>query len=114
HRFAPRTQQIVDRVNHLLIAGFGAFAAYYGVKLCITNWVLTSPGLGLNLAWLYGSSVVGGAMIALYGLIVAGGFAPVPLDDAEHGTASHLPPPQRGPRDASVAGCPSGDARGGG
>src|SRR5262249_13587656 len=96
HRFAPRTQQIVDRVNHLLIAGFGAFAAFYGFKLCITNWVLTSPGLGLNLAWLYGSSVVGGAMIALYGLIVAAGFAPVSLDDAEHGTASHLPPPLAG------------------
>jgi len=30
HRFAPRTQRIIDRVNHLLIAGFGAFAAFYG------------------------------------------------------------------------------------
>src|SRR5207244_6779942 len=29
HRFAPRTQRMVDRVNHLLIAGFGAFAAFY-------------------------------------------------------------------------------------
>jgi|SRR5690242_15998623 TRAP-type C4-dicarboxylate transport system permease small subunit len=98
HRFAPRTQRIVDRVNHLLIAGFGAFAAFYGVKLCITNSVLTSPGLGLNLAWLYGSSVAGGSLIALYGLIVAAGFAPAPVDE----TASHLPP--------SLA----GDARGGG
>src|ERR1700738_3112205 len=26
HRFAPRTQRVVDRVNHLLIAGFGHFA----------------------------------------------------------------------------------------
>jgi TRAP-type C4-dicarboxylate transport system permease small subunit len=88
HRFAPRTQRIVDRVNHLLIAGFGAFAAFYGVKLCITNSMLTSPGLGLNLAWLYGSSVAGGGLIALYGLIVAAGFAPIPV---EEGTVSHLP-----------------------
>ena len=81
HRFAPRTQQIVDRVNHVLIAGFGAFAAFYGVKLCITNSVLNSPGLGLNLAWLYASSVVGGTLIAVYGLIVAAGLAPLPADE---------------------------------
>ena len=81
HRFAPRTQRIIDRVNHLLIAGFGAFAAFYGWKLCVTNWVLTSPGLGLNLAWLYASSVAGGTLIAVYGLIVAAGFAPVPVEE---------------------------------
>jgi len=82
HRFSPRRQGIVDRVNHLLIAGFGAFAAFYGFRLCVTNAVLTSPGLGLNLAWLYGSSVAGGTLIALYGLIVAAGFAPAPADGA--------------------------------
>jgi len=82
HRFAPRTQQIIDRINHLLIAGFGALAAAYGVKLCVTNSVLTSPGLGLNLAWLYASSVVGGTLIVVYGLIVAAGFAPAPADDS--------------------------------
>ena len=93
HRFAPRTQQIVDRVNHLLIAGFGAFAAFYGVKLCVTNSVLISPGLGLNLAWLYASSVVGGTLIVVYGLIVAAGLAPLPADES---TTSHLPPPLAG------------------
>ena len=82
HRFAPGTQRIIDRVNHLLIAGFGTFAAFYGFKLCVTNAVLTSPGLGLNLAWLYASAVAGGTLIAIYGLIVAAGFAPVPIDEA--------------------------------
>jgi TRAP-type C4-dicarboxylate transport system permease small subunit len=80
HRFAPRTQRIVDRINHLVIAGFGALAAFYGWKLCVTNAMLTSPGLGLNLAWLYGSSVAGGSLIALYGLGVAAGLAPDPAD----------------------------------
>ena len=82
HRFTPRTQRIIDRVNHLLIAGFGAFAAFYGFGLCVTNAVLTSPGLGLNLAWLYASSVAGGTLIAVYGLVVAAGFAPTPVDEA--------------------------------
>ena len=81
HRFSPRTQRMVDRVNHLLIAGFGALAAFYGFKLCVTNSVLTSPGLGLNLAWLYAASVAGGSLIALYGLIVAAGFAPAAADE---------------------------------
>jgi TRAP-type C4-dicarboxylate transport system permease small subunit len=93
HRFAPRTQQIIDRINHLLIAAFGAFAAAYGVKLCVTNSVLISPGLGLNLAWLYASSVVGGTLIVVYGLIVAAGLAPLPADES---TTSHLPPPLAG------------------
>ena len=75
HRLAPRTQRILDRVNHLMIAGFGALAAIYGYRLCVTNSLLTSPGLGLNLAWLYASSVAGGGLIALYGLGVALGFA---------------------------------------
>ena len=74
HRFAPRTQRIIDRINHLLIAGFGALAAIYGWKLCVTNSLLTSPGLGLNLAWLYASSVAGGSLIAIYGLGVAAGL----------------------------------------
>jgi TRAP-type C4-dicarboxylate transport system permease small subunit len=76
HRFAPRTQRIIDRVNHLLIAAFGALAAIYGWKLCVTNSLLTSPGLGINLAWLYASSVAGGSLIALYGLAIAAGLAP--------------------------------------
>jgi TRAP-type C4-dicarboxylate transport system permease small subunit len=74
HRFAPRTQRAIDRFNHLLIAGFGALAAIYGWKLCVTNSVLVSPGLGLNLAWLYASSVAGGGLIAIYGLGVAAGL----------------------------------------
>ena len=94
HRFAPRTQRIIECVNHLLIAAFGALAAFYGVKLCVTNSMLTSPGLGLNLAWLYASSVAGGTLIAVYGLIVAAGFAPA--DEAGHGIVSHLTAPLAG------------------
>ena len=82
HRFAPRTQRIIECVNHLLIAAFGALAAFYGVKLCVTNSMLTSPGLGLNLAWLYASSVVGGILIAAYGLAMM--ISPLPQGEPSH------------------------------
>jgi len=74
HRLPERAQRIVERVNHLLIAGFGLFAAFYGWKLSVLNSVLVSPGLEINLALLYFSSVVGGGLIAFYGLGVAMGL----------------------------------------
>lgn len=74
HRLPERAQHIVERVNHLLIAGFGVFAAFYGWKLSVLNSVLVSPGLEINLALLYFSSVVGGGLIAFYGLGVALGL----------------------------------------
>ena len=40
-------------INHLLIAGFGGLAAWFGTRLAISNSVLTSPALEINLAWLY-------------------------------------------------------------
>lgn len=71
HRFPPRLQRLVERVNHLLIAGFGALAAVYGWRLSQLNATLLSPGLEINLAWLYFSAVVGGTLIAFFGLCVA-------------------------------------------
>ena len=39
----------------MLIAIFGAIAAWYGVKLCLLNRTLATPGLEINLAVLYAS-----------------------------------------------------------
>src|SRR6185312_10439682 len=72
--FPERTRRTVERVNHLLIAGFGVFVAVYGWKLSVLNSMLVSPGLQINLALLYASAVVGGGLIALYGLGVALGL----------------------------------------
>ena len=38
-------------------------AGWYGVKLCLLNRTLTTPGLEINLASLYASAAVGGALI---------------------------------------------------
>jgi len=74
HRLSRRAQRIIDCINHLGIAGFGALAAIFGFRLSVINSVLTTPGLQINLAWLYASSVVGGTLIAIYGIGVASGF----------------------------------------
>jgi TRAP-type C4-dicarboxylate transport system permease small subunit len=74
HRLPERAQRVVERVNHLLIAGFGLLTAVYGWKLSLLNDTLVSPGLEINLALLYASTVVGGGLIAFYGLGVALGL----------------------------------------
>ena len=70
HRLPPAAQAWIGRFNHALIVGVGVLAAWYGYKLCLLNMTLKTPGLELSLVWLYASCVVGGALIALYGLIM--------------------------------------------
>jgi TRAP-type C4-dicarboxylate transport system permease small subunit len=82
HRFSPAAQVWINRFNHALIVGIGCLAAWYGYQLCLLNRTLHTPGLELNLAWLYASAVVGGALIALYGISMI--VAPPPEGDALH------------------------------
>ena len=63
-----RTQRVIYIVNHLLIAGFGALAAWYGTKLAIINSSLTSPALQISLAGVYAAVSVGGALIFIYAI----------------------------------------------
>lgn len=70
HRFPLPAQRAIHIATHLLIAGFGVLALWYGIKLAIVNSALTSPALQLNLAWLYAAPAVGGALIILYGLVM--------------------------------------------
>jgi len=66
----------LDRILHGLIAVFGVVAAISGVQLTRINSQLTSPGLGINLGWLYVGAVVCGVLITVYSLRIALGFAP--------------------------------------
>jgi TRAP-type C4-dicarboxylate transport system permease small subunit len=68
HKLGPEAQLWIHRFNHVLIAGVGLLAAWYGYQLCLLNRTLATPGLQLNLAWLYASALVGGILIAVYGL----------------------------------------------
>jgi TRAP-type C4-dicarboxylate transport system permease small subunit len=71
HRLPPPAQRAIHIASQLLIAGFGALAAWYGLKLAIVNSLLTSPALQINLAWLYAAPAVGGVLIVVYGLAAA-------------------------------------------
>jgi TRAP-type C4-dicarboxylate transport system permease small subunit len=81
HRLPPPWQRAIHIASHLLIAGFGVLAAWYGLQLAIVNSLLTSPALQINLAWLYAAPAVGGALIVLYGIAAA--FEPPPPDELE-------------------------------
>jgi TRAP-type C4-dicarboxylate transport system permease small subunit len=59
---SPAARVWVDRIHHLLIAGFGA------------------PGLEINLAVLYASAVVGGLLLVVYAISMI--VAPPPRDHA--------------------------------
>jgi TRAP-type C4-dicarboxylate transport system permease small subunit len=80
HRL-PETAQL-HRFNHALITGVGLLAAWYGLKLCLLNRTLVTPGLEINLAWLYASSVVGGILIAVYGFAMM--VSPLPQGEPQH------------------------------
>lgn len=82
HRL-PQTMQLwIYRFNHALIMGLGALTAWYGFKLCLLNRTITTPGLEINLAWLYASSVVGGILIVIYGFATM--ISPLPHGDPQH------------------------------
>jgi TRAP-type C4-dicarboxylate transport system permease small subunit len=82
HRLPESAQLWIHRFNHALIAGVGLLVAWYGFKLCLLNRTLATPGLEINLAWLYASSVVGGVLIAIYGLAMM--LSPLPQGDLQH------------------------------
>jgi TRAP-type C4-dicarboxylate transport system permease small subunit len=82
HRLPETMQLWIHRFNHALITGVGLLAAWYGFKLCLLNRTLTTPGLEINLAWLYASSVVGGILIAVYGFTTM--ISPLPQGEPTH------------------------------
>jgi TRAP-type C4-dicarboxylate transport system permease small subunit len=66
HRWSPPMQRALDVFHHACIALFGVVVAWYGWGLSQLNASLSSPGLQINMAWLYASSVVGGLLLCLY------------------------------------------------
>jgi TRAP-type C4-dicarboxylate transport system permease small subunit len=82
HRLPETGQLWIHRFNHTLIAAVGVLVAWYGFKLCLLNRTLTTPGLELNLAWLYASAVVGGVLVVIYALSMM--ISPLPHGDHQH------------------------------
>ena len=82
HRLPEPVRLWIHRFNHALITGVGLLVAWYGLKLCLLNRTLTTPGLEISLAWLYASAVVGGILIAVYGLAAI--ISPLPETESQY------------------------------
>src|SRR5437762_13929595 len=82
-RFTPRGQVMIERIHYALIAVLGAIASWYGVKLCLLNRTLATPGLQINLALLYASVAVGGALLVVYAISMIVAPSP-PRTDGAH------------------------------
>ena len=82
-RFAPRSQAIIDRVHYALVMVMGAVASWFGVRLCLLNHTLVTPGLSIPLSVLYASCAVGGALLVVYALSMIVN-PPPPQSDGTH------------------------------
>jgi TRAP-type C4-dicarboxylate transport system permease small subunit len=71
-RFPPGLRRAVLAGHCVLLAGFGALVAIFGWQVSELNSQSFSPALGLNLRWLYLSSVVGGVLLVVYSLATLG------------------------------------------
>ena len=80
--FSPAAQALIDRIHYTLVAILGAIACWYGVRLCILNHTLVTPGLSINLSVLYASVVAGGALLVVYALSMV--VNPPPQSDGAH------------------------------
>jgi len=68
-RFPLALRTAVLAAQCLLIVAFGALVAVFGWQVAELNSQSFSPALVLNLRWLYLSSVAGGVLIVVYGLV---------------------------------------------
>ena len=71
-RFPPALRTSVLAGQCVLIVVFGALVAVFGWQVTELNSQSFSPALVLNLRWLYLSSVVGGVLMVVYGLVSLG------------------------------------------
>jgi TRAP-type C4-dicarboxylate transport system permease small subunit len=88
-RFPTALRTAVLAGQCLLIVAFGALVAVFGWQVAELNSQSFSPALVLNLRWLYLSSVAGGVLTIVYGLLalsdVFGGRGPWSLPSGDAG-----------------------------
>ena len=68
-RFPAALRSAVLAGQCVIVVTFGALVAIFGWQVAELNSQSFSPALVLNLRWLYLSSVAGGVLIVVYGLI---------------------------------------------
>ena len=77
-RLPATAQRAIRVINHVIIALFGGVVAWQGWAVAGLNKGLATPALEVSMGWLYGSLVVGGALIALFALTTINHPEPTP------------------------------------
>ena len=62
---------VLESINHLLIAGFGGYMVYYGLRIMNVTKMSTLPATKLPSAVLYSILPVAGVLVLLNGILVA-------------------------------------------
>lgn len=73
HWLPQPVRRWIDRINYLLIAGFGLFLAYYGLELCRYATRQTLPATKWPYTIVYASLPFAGILFAVYCILVATG-----------------------------------------
>ena len=71
-RLPAPVRRVVLTAHCVLLIVFGLLVAWFGWYVAEGNSQSFSPGLGVNLRWLYLASVTGGALICLYSIATLG------------------------------------------
>lgn len=67
--YAPRPVRLVMMlVTELVVIGFGAAMAWYGLELARTTWAAATPMIGISQGWDYVPMAGAGVLIALFGV----------------------------------------------
>ena len=67
--YAPAPLRLMMMVvTELVVIGFGAAMAWYGLELARTTWAAATPMIGISQGWDYVPMVGAGVLIALFGV----------------------------------------------
>lgn len=68
HMMPETMRRAMENLSDLVVLGFGACMAYYGLQLCLAAWASRMPAIGLPDGVGFIPVILGGAMVALFSL----------------------------------------------
>lgn len=71
-----KMSSVIEKFNDLCQIVFGAVLFWFGLKLVLMNIAQMTPGLKISMGLVYSCIPIGGALIAVYSLMVLLGWVP--------------------------------------